>query len=54
MFQRLSVTDRERETRGVGGPGVVTPKRKGKGWETTRDIHLGEKVAGYEACQAAK
>jgi protocatechuate 3,4-dioxygenase beta subunit len=54
MFQRLSTTDRERETPGIGGPGVVTPRKKGKRWEVTRDIHLGEKVPEYETCGAPK
>ena len=54
MFQRLSPEEREREARGAGGSGIVTPHRKGRGWEVTRDIHLGEKVPGYEPCLAPK
>jgi hypothetical protein len=54
MFQRLSAAERANEARGAGGSGIVTPHRKGRGWEVTRDIHLGEKVPGYEPCPAPK
>jgi len=54
MFQRLNAQIRAEEARGTGGSGIVTPRRKGAGWEVTRDIHLGEKVPGYEPCPAPK
>jgi len=54
MFQRLSAAEREREAPGAGGPAVVTPQRKGSGWVATRDIHLGEKVPGYEPCRVPR
>jgi hypothetical protein len=54
MLQKLSKADRERQSPGMGGSGVTTPRRKGKGWEVIRDIHLGEKVQGYEPCQVTK
>jgi protocatechuate 3,4-dioxygenase beta subunit len=54
MLKRESPMDLERESPGIGGPAIVTPHRKGQGWEVTRDIHLGEKVPGYVPCQAAK
>jgi protocatechuate 3,4-dioxygenase beta subunit len=53
MLQRLSATERSREEGGIGGPAVGTPRHKGKGWEVTRDIHLGEKVPGYTPCRAS-
>jgi len=54
MYQRLTEADRERIVQGIGGPAIATPRRKGKGWEVTRDVHLGEKVPGYEACAMVK
>ena len=50
MFLRLTPEQRQSETPGRGGPGTGTLRRKGRGWEVTRDIHLGEKIPGYEAC----
>ncbi len=38
------------DANGRGGPGIGTLRRKDKGWEVTRDIHLGEKIPGYEGC----
>ncbi len=44
--QRAEMTPRH------GGSGVGTLKRKGSGWEVTRDVHLGEKIQDYEDCAA--
>jgi len=33
-----------------GGNGITTPRRKGAGWEVTRDIALGQNIPGYTAC----
>jgi len=54
MLQRLSAQDRANEARGIGGSAIVTPRRNGRGWEVTRDIHLGEKVPGYQPCPTPK
>jgi hypothetical protein len=54
LLERLTPEQRLGETPGVGGPGVGTLRRKGRGWEVTRDIHLGLKVPAYETCSAAK
>jgi protocatechuate 3,4-dioxygenase beta subunit len=51
MFLRLTPEQRQSETPGRGGPGIGKLRRKGKGWEVTRDIHLGENIPGYEACE---
>lgn len=49
-LDRLTTEQRAQTTPGVGGTGVATLRRKGQGWEVTRDIHLGEKVPGYGMC----
>lgn len=53
-LQDASPETRAKESPGIGGPAEVAPHRKGKGWEVTRDIHLGEKVPGYTACPASR
>jgi hypothetical protein len=50
MLLGLTPEQRLSETPGRGGPGIGTLRRKGKGWEATRDIHLGERIPGCEAC----
>lgn len=37
-------------THGKGGTGVTKLRRRGEGWEVTRDIHLGEDLPDYPAC----
>jgi protocatechuate 3,4-dioxygenase beta subunit len=54
LLERLTPEQRQGVTPGVGGPGVGALRRKGNGWEVTRDIHLGQKVPGYEPCAAPK
>jgi protocatechuate 3,4-dioxygenase beta subunit len=54
MFQRMSAAERAQDSSGAGGPAVGTPRRKGQGWQVTRDIHLGENIPGYEGCPAPK
>jgi protocatechuate 3,4-dioxygenase beta subunit len=47
---RLTAAERSR-LRGRGGSGVAAPRRDPDGrWRATRDIVLGAKVPGYEAC----
>jgi protocatechuate 3,4-dioxygenase beta subunit len=53
-FLRLTPQQQQGVTPGVGGPGTGTLRRKGAGWEVTRDIHLGEKVPQYEPCAVSK
>lgn len=52
-FLRLSPQQRQSETHGKGGSGVTTPRRRGQGWEVTRDIHLGEDIPDYRPCPTA-
>jgi protocatechuate 3,4-dioxygenase beta subunit len=47
---RLTTAQRALELKGLGGSGVGTLRRQGKGWAVTRDVHLGENVAGYTDC----
>ncbi len=47
---RLTTAQRALELKGLGGSGVGTLVRHGKGWTVTRDVHLGENVAGYTDC----
>ncbi|MEN9706204.1 MAG: hypothetical protein RLZZ393_2083 [Pseudomonadota bacterium] len=47
---RLTAAQRSLELKGLGGSGVGTLVRQGKGWTVTRDVHLGENVAGYVPC----
>jgi protocatechuate 3,4-dioxygenase beta subunit len=54
LLERLTPGQRQNETPGVGGSGVGTLRHKGKAWEVTRDIRLGEKLPGYEPCSAAR
>lgn len=35
---------------GRGGPGIVTPRREGRGWSATRDIVLGQAIPGHPGC----
>ena len=50
LLERLTPQQRAGETPGRGGPGVSPLVRSGKGWAAVRDVHLGEKIGGYEAC----
>jgi protocatechuate 3,4-dioxygenase beta subunit len=52
MFARLSAEDRSRMAQDRGGSAVVTPKRRGKVLQVTRDIHLGMNIPGYPGCPA--
>jgi protocatechuate 3,4-dioxygenase beta subunit len=54
MYRRMTPEERRREDQGQGGSGVGTPRRRGKGSEVTRDIHLGENIADYRPCVAPK
>jgi protocatechuate 3,4-dioxygenase beta subunit len=45
---RLSPDKRKQASPGVGGPGIVTPRKDSSGvWVVGRDILLGEKIPGY-------
>ena len=47
---RLTANERERP-QGRGGPGIARPERDAAGvWRARRDVVLGERVPGYEAC----
>jgi protocatechuate 3,4-dioxygenase beta subunit len=51
-YLQLQPAQRQSETHGKGGSGVTTLRRRGEGWEVTRDIHLGEDIPGYGSCAA--
>lgn len=51
-LDRLTPEQRAEVLPGLGGSGLAPLRRKGEGWEVVRDIHLGEKIPGYEACAA--
>jgi len=51
-LKRFTPEQRAEMTPGHGGSGVGTLKRKANGWQVTRDVHLGEKIPGYEPCAA--
>jgi protocatechuate 3,4-dioxygenase beta subunit len=49
--ERLTAAARSGHERGRGGPGVVTPIRRGSGpWLVVRDIRLSLNVPDYRAC----
>jgi hypothetical protein len=52
LYQRLAADTSQRHRIGSnqGGSGVVTPRRRGAGWEVTRDIHLGQNIKEYTGC----
>jgi protocatechuate 3,4-dioxygenase beta subunit len=49
---KLSAEVRKQQDHGRGGSGVVTPTRQGNTWSVRRDITLGAKVPGYDACRS--
>lgn len=49
-FLRLTPAQRQSEIQGKGGPGVTKLRRRGEGWEVTRDIHLGQDIQDYKPC----
>ena len=52
---RLTPEQRKSHMRGLGGYGVVTPKRDAAGkWLVTRDIVLGQGISGYPARSVAE
>jgi protocatechuate 3,4-dioxygenase beta subunit len=52
MYARLSAEERARMQRGFGGSGVVTPRKRARTMEATRDIHLGRNIPDYAGCPA--
>jgi hypothetical protein len=49
-FLRLTPEQRQSVVPGKGGSGLTKLRRRGEGWEVTRDVHLGKGIAGYQAC----
>lgn len=50
---RLTPAQERQLVQGVGGAGLVVPRRSGDGvWQVERDIVLGQGVPGYRECRA--
>lgn len=47
---RLTPDARRQQDHGRGGSGLVTPTRQGGTWSVRRDITLGARIPGYDAC----
>jgi hypothetical protein len=47
---RLTPETRKLVVHGLGGSGVVTPRKEGRVWKVERAIQLGERIEGYPAC----